>query len=167
MLDTAKRFHHLFRYDDFTGLLIRRCNQGNQFRGTIAGVTNRRLYAFVYVDNRCLAVHRVIWSMMRGPIPDGKVIDHIDGNRFNNRLSNLRLVSKATNNRNQRRRTDNTSGITGVWECPNSPYPWRAHIAHMGKNIRLGCFRTKEEAIAARKDANVRFGFHENHGRAA
>lgn len=59
-------------------------------------------------------VHRLIWEIHNGVIPKELVIDHIDGDTMNNKLSNLRLVSKNLNSRNQRKRSKNSSGVTGV-----------------------------------------------------
>ena len=61
-----------------------------------------------------LAVHRIIWTLTNGIIPDNLFIDHIDGDSLNNDIDNLRLVSKPENSRNLRKRCDNTTGITGV-----------------------------------------------------
>lgn len=65
--------------------------------------------------NRNAQVHRVIWQLINGEIPAGFVVDHIDGNSLNNKISNLRVVSQAENSRNTRKDKDNTSGITGVY----------------------------------------------------
>lgn len=59
-------------------------------------------------------VHRVIWELYNGKIPDGLFIDHLDGDKLNNKVSNLRLVSREGNARNTKMRKDNTSGTTGV-----------------------------------------------------
>lgn len=58
--------------------------------------------------------HRLIWELLRGPIPKGMQIDHIDGDSLNNCIDNLRLVSNRINSRNQKRRANNKSGYTGV-----------------------------------------------------
>lgn len=166
MDQTQSTYHDLFRYDEFTGLLVRRRDHGNQHRGAIAGLTNKRVYAYVYVDNRCLAVHRIIWHMVCGPIPKGIFIDHIDGNRLNNRLANLRLVTYRLNNRNVARRSDNSSGVTGVYYDNRSKrLPWKASIHVDGKHIHLGQYSSIEEAIIARKLAEPLYDFHQNHGR--
>lgn len=64
--------------------------------------------------NRLARVHRIIWQLVNGEIPEGFVIDHIDGNSLHNSISNLRLISQAENARNSRRTKNNTSGVTGV-----------------------------------------------------
>lgn len=108
--------------------------------------------------------HRVAWAITHRTWPEGE-IDHIDGNRSNNALSNLRAVSPADNRKNQKRRTDNVSGATGVYWSAKE-LKWRAQIK-VGRIMRsLGCFGQLSDAIAARKAAEVLHGFHPNHGRA-
>jgi hypothetical protein len=106
--------------------------------------------------------HRVIWKMDRGTDPE--FIDHIDGDRANNRLANLRSVSRQINAMNSALRNDNKIGIPGI--TYDEQYgSWRARIAKEGRIILLGSYRTKTEAVAARKAAEGRLGFHPNHGR--
>jgi hypothetical protein len=106
--------------------------------------------------------HRVIWKYVHGEEPDQ--IDHIDGNRQNNRLVNLRGVTAAINRKNAAMMRRNKSGQMGVFWTQRWPqYPGR-WIATIGTK-RLGSFETKEAAIAARKAAEIAHGYHENHGR--
>ncbi|WP_028711063.1 HNH endonuclease signature motif containing protein [Paracoccus pantotrophus] len=104
--------------------------------------------------------HRVIWKMETGDDPDE--IDHISGVKTENRFANLRDVSRGENAKNLAVRSDNRFGISGVYRRGKT---WWAHIRHDGAMRHLGTFKTKEEAIAARKAAEVAFGFHPNHGR--
>jgi hypothetical protein len=69
-------------------------------------------------------VHRIIWVMRNGEIDAGLAIDHIDGNALNNSVDNLRLVSTTANNRNTKQRTDNSSGVTGVYFDTNNGYTY-------------------------------------------
>lgn len=71
-------------------------------------------YWMVRIYGRFAGVHRIVWQLTNGPIPDGMEIDHIDGNGLNNLLSNLRIVTTATNCRNRSMRSDNKTGIVGV-----------------------------------------------------
>lgn len=87
----------------------------------------------------------MIWAMLVGEIPEGYDIDHIDGNRANNHISNLRLATRVENQRNARKRCDNTSGAKGVsFHKPSGK--WRSQIRKDGKNISV-LFETKDEAI--------------------
>jgi len=98
-----------------------------------------------------------------GKLIDGQ-IDHINGDRCDNRLLNLRVVSPQVNAMNRSNRSDNTSGCLGVCWHP-STQKWRARIKVMGKQKSLGLFAEKIDAICARKDAEKKYGFHRNHGR--
>lgn len=102
--------------------------------------------------------------MHNGPIPKGYQIDHLDHNRYNNRIENLRLVTNQENHRNMPIRKDNCSGYTGVrWVIDRGK--WSATICIDGKTKHLGLFRDKDDAIAARQEAEIKYGFHPNHGR--
>ena len=89
-----------------------------------------------------------------------KAVDHIDGNRSNNRWANLREATRKTNARNMKRPSNNTSAVAGVsWH--KKAGKWRAFLA--GKH--LGLFVSKSDATRARKTAERKLGFHPNHGR--
>lgn len=106
--------------------------------------------------------HRVGFALFYGYWPDQ--VDHINGNRSDNRIVNLRAVSGLENNRNTKRYKNNTSGVLGVsWHKPDCR--WRAHIKLPSGHITLGNFKDKNDAIAARKAAEKQYGFHQNHGR--
>lgn len=108
--------------------------------------------------------HRVVWLLCTGEWPSG-VIDHIDGDSYNNRFANLRDVPQAINTRNQRISSRNTSGITGVvWKPLRRK--WQAQMRFADKYLFLGHFDRIEDAAAARKAADRKYGFHPNHGRA-
>lgn len=119
-------------------------------------------YRRICVFYRQLLLHRAIWAMHYGSWPTGQ-IDHINGDRCDNRLLNLRDVTQAENSKNQRPRITNTSGHTGVnWD--GKIKKWVASIANNGRKKHLGVFHSKEDAIASRKAAEKKFGYHANHG---
>ena len=70
-------------------------------------------------SGKLLAVHRVIWVLEIGPIPNEYIIDHKDGDPFNNNLDNLRCIHSHQNSRNAKKRKDITTGITGVYRIHN------------------------------------------------
>ncbi len=78
--------------------------------------TNGRGYHFVrcYTTGRAVLTHIVIWEMHNGLVPDGAIVDHIDGNSSNNSVDNLRMTTQRINLRNRRMQNNNTSGVTGV-----------------------------------------------------
>jgi hypothetical protein len=111
--------------------------------------------------SRPMKAHRAAWALHYGKWPDGK-IDHIDHDKTNNRIDNLRDVSQAENNKNASKRLDNSSGATGV--CLSGG-KWRARIDVDGRRVHLGRFACIDDAVAARKNAEILFGFHKNHGK--
>lgn len=123
-----------------------------------------RGYRHGSLDRTYLRLHRVVWALHYGSWPSGE-IDHIDGNRLNNRIENLRIASAGENQRNQRLHRNNTSGHVGVsWYKPYSK--WRATIGlGNGRSKHLGYFDRVEDAAAAWESAREGLGYHENHGK--
>ncbi|MBJ2067966.1 HNH endonuclease [Serratia odorifera] len=98
-----------------SGLVWKRPLASRVKAGSAAGTLGKDGYWSIQVKGRKLAAHRVLWWLLNGEIPPGLCIDHIDGNRGNNRLDNLRLCTRAENNRNTRKRTGRLpKGITAV-----------------------------------------------------
>lgn len=107
--------------------------------------------------------HRVIWAMVHDRWPTG-CIDHINGNRADNRLVNLREVTLADNMRNMKQTTRNSSGTMGV-HFDARGQRWIARAIVNGTRRHLGTFVDKESAVAAVMTARVMHGYHKNHGR--
>lgn len=95
--------------------------------------------------------------LLVGTIPDGMVVDHIDGNKLNNTIQNLRICRQFDNMQNVKSNmVDNTTaGVSYVDRLKKNP--WRAQITYNGKHIHLGYFPTKEDAIKARRDAERKY----------
>lgn len=106
-----------------------------------------------------LKAHRAIMVLVTGTWPEDT--DHINGNRTDNRLINLRAVSRRLNSQNQKLRVDCSTGHYGVQHRPGGRY--RVTIG----SEYVGTFGTMEAAVAARREAEMRHGYHPNHGRAA
>jgi hypothetical protein len=121
-----------------------------------------RGYLFGGVLGRNVYAHRAAWAIVHGEWPEE--IDHINGNPTDNRLCNLRAVSRAQNTKNVGVGKRNTSGHIGVSKCSRSNR-WVASMTVSGKTIVIGRFSIKEEAANARRLAASHAGFHENHGR--
>ncbi len=132
--------------------------------GDLVGSPNGSGYLkFQYLQENFL-VHRVIWEMHNGPIPEGMQVDHIWHDKLDNRIENLRLVTVLDNHRNRAKSPKNTSGVTGVcWNKRDSN--WLASITIKGKRKHLGTFDDLNEAAKARKDAEILYNFHPNHGK--
>ena len=107
--------------------------------------------------------HRAAWVMHCGKWPTGQ-IDHIDGNRHNNKAANLRDVSFTENSRNSSLSNRNKSGKLGVVWNPRYQ-KWHAYITAFYKRKHLGYFSNLEDAIKARSFAELEYGFHKNHGK--
>jgi hypothetical protein len=117
-------------------------------------------YVRVRINGQYYAGHRVAWALYHGSWPD--VIDHINGDKNDNRIANLRSVSMVENQRNLRPKSGSLSPRTGVRQTGKR---WRAVIGRCGKQEYLGTFDTLEAAVAAREAAEDRLGYHPNHGK--
>lgn len=107
--------------------------------------------------------HHIVWRLHTNKnIPADKEVDHINGNRFDNKPTNLRLVCKRENSRNQKKHSSNTSGLPGV---DYKKGKWRARIRHKGKDIHIGYFNEKSDAFAAWLKTKNELGFFEGHGK--
>ena len=113
------------------------------------------------IDQKCVQAHRVIWKMVHGTEPEE--IDHINGDRSDNRIENLQASNRLKNSKNMRRRSDNSSGVTGVW-WHKAKKKWAASINDNKKRIHLGLFESKEAANEARSKYKERLGYTARHG---
>jgi len=126
------------------------------------GYVNKLGYLIIGIDDKLHKSHRLAFLYMAGEFPKDQV-DHINHARGDNRWKNLREVSPQENGRNKSLPRDNTSGSVGVsWR--KSSKKWRSRIRVSGKLIHLGYFTDKADAVKARQDASVKYGYHENHG---
>jgi hypothetical protein len=134
----------------------------SRYAGKEAGTPFTGYISISIHKNRILA-HRIAWAMYFGEWPEAD-IDHINGDRRDNRIKNLRSVSRGENRKNSAMHSRNTSGVSGVdWFKPAQL--WRARIHDDGKEITLGYFKDMDSAVAARKAAEPKYGYHPNHGR--
>jgi len=142
------------------------CDYWNaQYSGKIAGWVNEKGYRIIRVLGPSYRAHRLAFLYMTGSFPPNQV-DHIYGVRDDNRWKHIRLAVNTENQQNTSLRKNNTSGTVGVYRCGGKE-KWQAQIGVNEKIIHLGSFVRLEDAAAARKAAEVKYGFHPNHGRAA
>lgn len=100
--------------------------------------------------------HRIIWKLVNGVDPDE--IDHINGQRTDNRIDNLRSVTPQKNQRNRSPRHDSVSGIVGVYFIPKTGH-WQTNIRVGGRPKYLGTFSKLSDAVCARKKAEKKYGY--------
>lgn len=132
--------------------------------GMKAGCTHKNTgYVSVSVLGQRYQAHRVIWKLLKKEEPNGE-IDHINGDRADNRIENLRLIDKQKNLLNQKLYRNNKSGIHGVYFC-KSKKKWCVQLTFKGVQKYYGSYELLEDAIAQRKKIQKEFEFHENHGR--
>jgi hypothetical protein len=133
-------------YDPETGVFRWRKSTGSKsVVGKQIGSSHSEGYFEARIAGKRCFLHRAAWLYMTGEWP--KEIDHINGDRSDNRWSNLRLASRQQNSANQKLKKTNTSGLKGVHR--NSRGRWIASIHFDYKTRYLGSFDNKEEAHAA------------------
>lgn len=142
---TQKRLKELLHWNGSSFVWI---SGHRKFR--VAG-SEHKGYILIRVDRKAYLAHRLVWLWIYGDFPKFD-LDHIDRNKKNNAIENLREVTNSQNHQNQNIRSNNTTGTTGIYfrhDCGK----WRAMIKVNGKQIHLGYFEDKSFAIAARKKA--------------
>ena len=162
---TQEYLKSLLHYNKDTGAFTRlvRCGSRGSV-GSVAGFVTKEGYHRIKIDGKAYGGHQLAFLYMIGNIPS--CIDHKDHVCSNNAWSNIRPVTNSENSKNLSIRYDNMSGFSGVYfDKVVKRKPWKASIRCDNKQIHLGYFDTKDEAIAARKAANIKYGFHENHGK--
>ncbi len=134
-MEKAEKTRCSFSYNPETGL----------FSG-LSIYTDRDGYLYTFIDRKNFRLHRLVF-LLEGEDISGKLIDHIDGDRQNNKRNNLRLVNSQENTYNKRVGRNNTTGHKGITQEPNGK--WRARISANKKRYSLGVFDSLEEAVAA------------------
>lgn len=165
---TFERANELFRYEPSSGKLFWKKTTTNRVKvGDEAGSFCKSTgYINIKVDNEWYTLHRIAILLATGIYDKTVQVDHVDHDRGNNRLSNLRVVSHAENMRNQSLRNTNKTGVTGVCVryTRKGTKRYTATIVVDYKPIFLGNYDTLKEAASARAEAEIKYGFHENHG---
>lgn len=142
-----QRLRELLDYDVETGRFVWRQANKRVKAGTVAGYVGSDGYVRIRASGTRFLAHRLAWFYVHGTWPAGE-IDHINGDRSDNRIANLRDATTSINQQNQRQaRTNNrSSGLLGVTRKRSK---WQAQIETNGRNVFLGCYSTKEDAHLA------------------
>tara|TARA_B110000444_G_scaffold260193_1_gene306288 strand:+ start:645 stop:1259 length:615 start_codon:yes stop_codon:yes gene_type:complete len=132
-----------------TGLINKVSRNYRAKKGQESGSINSRGYYLIFFKSKSYLSHRIVYFLNTGIDPEEKQVDHIDRNRLNNKISNLRLATNKQNQDNRRKQKNNTSGVTGVtWHKRDNRY--YADISHNKKKLSLGYFNKSDEAVAVR-----------------
>lgn len=145
---TQEELHEILEYNPENGLFRWKSVFNKRERGWFAGSSTGR-YLMIWIKGKYYQTHRIAWLYTSGHWP--KEIDHINRNKMDNRITNLRDVSKSQNTINAGLRIDNKHGSTGIhFDNRKANKQWFASIKK-GKEKRSAYFSTKEEAIECRK----------------
>jgi hypothetical protein len=150
---SGAELREMLDYDWRTGVFTWRIAVGRVRPGDRAGRINRSGYLQIGVGGQRYSAHRLVWLYVYGMWPIGD-IDHINGDRSDNRLKNLRPATDAQNRANAKKQCGSSSGLKGV--CFHKKLSkWQATITVDGKTKYLGIFATEQEAHEAYKKAAI------------
>ncbi len=149
---SIKDLKEQFDYSD--GFLLRKTGRyaGKQITGS------KNVYTAIMFNDKPQLAHRLIYAWHNGEIPKNYVIDHINGDTKDNRIENLRAVSRSQNAQNSKKRSNNKSGVVGV-SFTKQNNKWQATITINGKAKHLGYYADINEAIKARKEAEIKHNY--------
>lgn len=155
---TQSELKEILNYDPDTGIFTRAKPMGRFNRYKIGSEiwTHHEGYKRIFLFKRQYYAHQLAWLYIHGVWPSSE-IDHINIVKHDNRIINLRLVTRSQNIQNIRLQSNNTSGFKGVSWWANR---WWASIGLDNKRIHLGAFINLDDAIAARKQAEEQYHSH-------
>ena len=150
-----KTLKDIFDYNPISGEIRWKVSRGPKRAGDFAGCIDSNGYRKLHYDGQSLYGHRIAWILSNGPIPPKMEIDHINGNRADNRLENLRVVSVSENQLNTHRSRSSLHGIS--WN--NAMQKWKVVLTKNGKQHYFGYFINLSDAKAKAKAAKELLGF--------
>lgn len=149
----------LLTYDPITGEFVRKVSSGSRASaGMTPGYIAQNGYRMISLLGKMHLAHRLAWLYIHGSMPPGR-LDHINRDRADNRISNLRIATAKQNGENQTLSVANTSGVKGVTWC-KANYKWLAQIQHNKVNMYLGYYSNIADAKVARRNAEAKFFTH-------
>jgi hypothetical protein len=156
-LPPQELLREMLDYDAMTGVFTwKLCaiNRNNRWVGRVAG-TPHQGYTFINIHGFAqVGAHRLAWIYIHRSIPEGMEIDHIDGDKRNNSIANLRLATPVDNARNCGPRAHNKLGVKGVTKTKYGTY--YARIKVHGREINLGYYKSLDEASAAYRTGELK-----------
>ena len=155
----SESIKQILNYDKDTGIFTYAVDMpaGKKKKGDEAGYVDAYGYRGIGINCKHYKIHRLAWLYHYGEWPKNQ-IDHRDKNRLNNRIDNLRDVTTAINSTNMKKHKNNTSSVTGVY-WSNYFERWVA-IIHVKRKVKhLGIFKEFNDAVKARKAAELTYGF--------
>lgn len=159
-LPSQEYLNSIFKVEN--GTLINNVARGSQSKhGVLAGWIDKTGYQKVRLNGVKYMAHRLVWKMVYNAEPE--FVDHIDGNRLNNCVENLRSVNHSENMKNKAKQRNNSSGVTGVvWYKKLNK--WAVNIKIDGKLKHLGYFEDFNQAVQIRTKQQEKLGFSFRHG---
>lgn len=149
-LPSLELLNTLLHYDPETGVFRwKKCLNTKISENSIAGYLNDKGYIIIAILNKDYKAHRLAYKIYYGIEPDG-MLDHIDMNKSNNRIINLRIATRSQNGANAKGRNNSLTGVKGV-SLKNHRYTARINFNY--KEIWLGSYKTIEEAKLAYETA--------------
>lgn len=135
-------------YNKDTGIFTWKINKSRLAKiGNIAGSLHNNGYYSICINNKQYLAHRLAWLYISGEMPKNN-IDHIDNNKINNKINNLREATKSQNEFNTKLRNNNSSGFKGVC-LDKRKNLWYSSSCINNKRTFLGCFKTAQLASVA------------------
>lgn len=161
---TQKELKKFLSYDRKTGIFVWKIATASRVKiGDIAGSIYKNGYIHILINGKRYKAHRLAWLYVTGEYPKNQ-IDHKNHNRADNRIKNLRDITHQENCKNKTMTDKNTSGVVGVSWCKTISR-WRATISIEDVKKSLGTYVNFSDAVDARKNAEVLYNYHENHGK--
>lgn len=157
MTITQERLEEVLDYNPDTGVFRWRVARLGVRENTVAGCIYNTGYRVIVINRERYLAHRLAWLYVHGYMPEPE-IDHRNGNRDDNRLANLRQVSRTCNARNCKIPVNNRTGVKGV-SFYRDGGPWRATIGVGRKMIHLGIFERMDDAVMARWEGEKKHNF--------
>lgn len=160
---TQQRLKDVLVYHAETGVFTWRFGRPKAAAGSVAGSVNWKGYWIICIDGKQYRAHRLAWLYVHGEMPE-HTIDHVNQNKLDNRIENLRMVTNAENHRNMGIQSNNKSGYRGV-SYAKERNKFTARIKDGSVYRNLGYFNCALAAAIAYNKAKVALGYHPNHGK--